>query len=268
MQWIYGIGELLEYTKINNLKLGFVNISEWEKSINRSTIHNASLSNPGTKSTLIPNPVMDDIINEVILENIPKKKHKFIFHPLWARGGDVAIQAVRELEYEDSEFHAFTYLLSLHNHPDSFFHNHMGVDKKTLFRHLAESEYFIYPLYTPYQDVHKDTFSCAVAEALALGVIVITYPLGALPENFNDYCIWLDAPPGANFEKMQLESLSKDEDGIFKYTDNIITKIKYLESNPELKQYYKNAGKQYILDNFNINKIGKMWETFINDLIK
>jgi glycosyltransferase involved in cell wall biosynthesis len=268
MQWIYGIGEMVEYTKINNLKLGFVNISEWEKSMNSGIINHALLNNSEIKSTLIPNPVMDDVINEVLLENIPKKKHKFIFHPLWARGGDVAVQAIRELEYEDSELHAFTYLLSLHDHSDSFFHNHMSVDKKTLFRHLAESEYFIYPLYTPYQDVHKDTFSCAVAEALALGVIVITYPLGALPENFNDYCVWLDAPPGANFEKMQLESLSKDEDGIFKYTDNITTKIKYLESNPELKQHYKNIGKQYILDNFNINKIGKMWETFVNDLIK
>ncbi|MBM4225292.1 MAG: hypothetical protein FJ167_11020, partial [Gammaproteobacteria bacterium] len=31
MQWIYGIQEMIDYSKENNLKLGFVNISEWEK---------------------------------------------------------------------------------------------------------------------------------------------------------------------------------------------------------------------------------------------
>ena len=154
----------------------------------------------------------------------------------------------------------------IHGHEDSFFYNHQGVDKKTLFTHLAESEYFIYPLYTPYKDVHKDTFACTVAEALALGVIVVTYPLGALPEIYKDYCVWLDAPPGADLDLMQVEKLSKDEENLFNYTENIVDKINYLENNPEIKEQYKNKGKEYILDNFNINKIGKMWEDYINEL--
>jgi glycosyltransferase involved in cell wall biosynthesis len=108
---------------------------------------------------------------------------------------------------------------------------------------------------------------CVVAEALALGVIVITYPLGALPENYKDYCVWLDPPPGADFERMQTESLSKDEEGTFKYTDSIVEKINYLEANPEIKAYYRYAGRQYILNNFNINKVGKMWENTINELL-
>ena len=143
MQWIYGIGEMVEYTKTNNLKLGFVNISEWEKSMNRSTIHHASLSNSGTKSTLIPNPVMDDMINEVLNLNIARKPHKFIFHASWARGGNIAFDAINQLDFPDKELHAFDYLMTIHDYKEPFFYRHDGVDKLTLFKHLAESEYFV-----------------------------------------------------------------------------------------------------------------------------
>jgi len=164
-------------------------------------------------------------------------------------------------------FNAFDYLLATHHHQDSFFNLHNGVDKKTLFTNIAESEYFIYPLYTPYQDVHKDTFSCVVAEAIALGAIVITYPLGALPENFEGFCQWLDFPEGVDVEKMQGEALTKDLDGKFTITDNIVEKIKFLEENPEIKEDIRRRGKDYILSKFNVNKIGSMWVDFINDLV-
>lgn len=263
MQWIYGISEILQYSIKNNLKLGFVNISEWERSMTSPVINTAITQLPGTQTCLIPNPIMDDIITEVLDSKPIKKPHKVVFHAAWARGGNVAVQAVRELNWPDAEFHAFDYLMCTHFHPDSFFNMHNGVDKKTLFTHVAESEYFIYPLYTPYQDVHKDTFSCVVAEAIALGAIVVTYPLGALPENFNDYCIWLDFPDGANPIKMQQEPLSKDEPGIFKCTSNIVQKINYLESNPDIKRNIQSRGKEYILNKFNSTKIGNMWIDFI-----
>lgn len=268
MQWIYGLSEIIEYTKENNLKLGFVNISEWEKSMTQGVIDSIKSHIPHTKQTLIPNPVMDDIINEVLETNPTKKSHKFIFHAAWARGGNVAIEAVKQLDYPDSEFHAFDYLMATHAHKDSFFKMHNGVDKKTLFTHLAESDYFIYPLYTPYKDVHKDTFSCVVAEAIALGAIPVTYPLGALPENFEGHCVWIDFPDKADPIKMQSEPLSRDEEGIFK--DNvpkIIDKIKYLEANPQVKEELRQKGKQYILDKFSFNKVGSMWINFINQLI-
>lgn len=268
MQWVYGLQEIIDYTKENNLKLGFVNISEWEKSMTQGIVNTIKNSIPELKQTLIPNPVMDDIINEVLESNPIKKSHKFIFHAAWARGGNVAIETVRQLNYPDSEFHAFDYLMATHAHQDPFFKMHNGVDKKTLFTHLAESDYFIYPLYTPYQDVHKDTFSCVVAEAIALGAIPITYPLGALPENFDGYCIWLDAPPNSRpFKEMQKESLSKDLDGVYKYTNHIVEKIKYLEANPQIKEELRSKGKQYILDKFNSNKVGSMWIDFINQLL-
>lgn len=265
MQWIYGISEIIEYCVKNGLKLSFVNISEWERKMNQGVIDFAKNRIPSLIQTTIPNPIMEDIIEEVLSENIERKKHKFVFHAVWARGGNVAVDAVRQLPYENKEFHAFDYLMATHPHPDSFFKMHNGVDKKTLFRHIAESDYFVYPLYTPYKDVHKDTFSCVVAEAIALGCIVLTYPLGAVPENFKDYCVWLDFPPDTNPEQMQLEQLSKDENGKFKYTQNIIDKITYLENNPNLKDKMRKGGKEYILDRFNSNTIGKMWDELLKN---
>jgi hypothetical protein len=265
MQWIYGIGEIIEYCVKNGLKLSFVNISEWERKMNQGVIDFAKNRIPSLIQTTIPNPIMDDIIEEVLNENIERKRHKFVFHAVWARGGDVAVNAVRQLPYEDKEFHAFDYLMATHPHPDSFFRKHNGVDKKTLFRHIAESDYFIYPLYTPYKDVHKDTFSCVVAEAIALGCIVLTYPLGAVPDNFNDYCVWLDFPPDTNPQQMQIEQLSKDDNGRFQYTQNIIDKINYLENNPDVKEKLRQGGKEYILNRFNSNTIGKMWDELLKN---
>ena len=268
MQWIYGINEIMDYTKQNNLSLGFVHISDWEKGMTGDLTESIKNNNSeiNVQVATIPNPIMDEMINQVLSSNPRRKQHKFVFHAAWARGGNVAVQAVRELDYPDTEFHSFDYLMATHHHQDPFFNLHNGVDKKTLFTNIAESEYFIYPLYTPYQDVHKDTFSCVVAEAIALGAIVVTYPLGALPENFDGYCVWLDFPPDTNPEQMQKEALSKDLEGKFTITSNIVEKIKYLEENPQIKQEIRQKGKDYIVSKFNVDTVGKMWDDLIAKL--
>ena len=268
MQWIYGINEITDYAKQNNLSLGFVHISDWEKGMTGDLTESikSKENDLNVQISTIPNPIMDEMINQVLSSNPKRKQHKFVFHAAWARGGNVAVQAVRELNYPDSEFHSFDYLMATHHHQDSFFNLHNGVDKKTLFTNISESEYFIYPLYTPYQDVHKDTFSCVVAEAIALGAIVVTYPLGALPENFDGYCVWLDFPPDTNPEQMQKEALSKDLDGKFNYTPNIVEKIKFLEENPQIKEEIRQKGKDYIISKFNVNTVGQMWDDLISKL--
>jgi len=268
MQWVYGIDQITNFVKNNNLSLGFVHISDWEKGMTgglTESIKNKE-ENVNVQITTIPNPIMDEMIEQVLSSNPRRKPHKFVFHAAWARGGNVAVEAVRELNFPDSEFHAFDYLMATHNHQDSFFNLHNGVDKKTLFTNIAESEYFIYPLYTPYQDVHKDTFSCVVAEAIALGAIVVTYPLGALPENFEGYCAWLDFPPDTNPEQMQKEALTKDLDGKFKITSNIVEKINFLEANPHVKNEIRQKGKEYIVSKFNVNTVGQMWDNLISKL--
>lgn len=266
MQWLYGMGEIIDYVNENNLSLGIVNISLWERDMNINTILNISKKVNNTQLALIPNPVTDDILTEVKNMNLSKKPGKFVFHAAWARGGNVAMDVVRKIDKPNKEFHAFDYLMATHRHEDEFFNLHNGVDKITLFKHLAEAEYFIYPLYTPYQDVHKDTFSCVVAESIALGTVPITYPLGALPENFSGYCGWVDAPEGINLRQMNQEALSKDLNHTFDNSDLILNKYNELETTGILKNYVKENGFNYIIDNFKVETVGKQWVDFLNRL--
>jgi glycosyltransferase involved in cell wall biosynthesis len=263
LQWCYGIDKIIEFVKENNLKLAFIDISQWQKELTQSSVDHARRELPnGIIQTLIPNPIMDDEIRKVLALNIPKKKHKVVFHASWPRGGNVAIQTVRDLGWTDAEFHAFDYLLCIHDHKDSCFFNHSGVDKQTLFRHIAEAEYFIYPLYTPYQDVHKDTFSCVVAEALAFNTSVVTYPLGALPEIYKSYVNWTEWPAGVDLEKLKTEPLTKDTR--FNTTIPLVKKIQELEQNIEYRANTLAGASSYILDSFNLAKVGYWWETLID----
>jgi len=270
MQWIYGIDSIVNYVKKHNLNLGIVHISDWEKKMtgNVSRTIQENLGEESVKIETIPNPIMDEIIDEILKEKPIKKPHKFIFHASWARGGNIAYSAIDKLTYVDKEFHAFDYLITIPSNDAKFFYKHDGVDKKTLFKHLAESEYFIYPLYTPYQDVHKDTFSCVVAEAIALGVTVITYPLGALYDNYKDYCQWLQLPVGFDLETVQNEPLTKDLDGKFKIDENIVHMIHYLEQNPQAKNLVKDNGYNYITSKYKLETIGNMWLNYIENLCK
>ena len=274
MQWVYSIGEMQTYCKENNLKFGLVHISNWEKNKNFGVLEGfkAQLGADKVFDTLIPNPVMDDVMKEVLAEGRAKKPNKFIFHAGWARGGNVALAAVRELmgedtKYQDAEFHAYDYLMCTHDHLDPFFHRHNGQDKKTVFTNLQESEYFLYPLYTPYKDVHADTFSCVVAEAIAMGTIVITYPLAALPENFDGMVHWLPFPAEVDKEKVLNSHLYKDEEGYFNRAEPVKEAIKYLEAHPEEKEKLRAAGKNIIFEKYSVDVIGKQWVNFLNEMM-
>ena len=71
MQWVYGIDQITNFVKNNNLSLGFVHISEWEKKmtggLTKSIVDREKDTN--VQVSLIPNPVMDEMINEVIYSN-------------------------------------------------------------------------------------------------------------------------------------------------------------------------------------------------------
>jgi glycosyltransferase involved in cell wall biosynthesis len=267
MQWIYGIHEMLDYVKSNNLKLIFIHISSWEQSMNNNCVKFAKDIYDQTDSVLIPNPIYDDIILETY-NNMPERNPKrFIFHANWMRGGDVCYNIFQKLDIKDKELHFFDYFLGIHDYDSENVFKHGSVDKKRLFYELAKSEYFIYPLVTIHNDIHKDTFSCVVAEAIAMGVTPITYPIGAMKDNFKNFCMWADYPDNINIDHLNNEPLTKDTDHKFKNNiDNFIKAINFLEKNPSLKNFIKNNGKKYIIDNFNINKIGKKWAELINSI--
>jgi glycosyltransferase involved in cell wall biosynthesis len=253
LAWMYSMKELTEYARKHNLKLGVVHISEWERKHNKSTVDGmeVDLKQP-IYTTIIPNSITTDIIEDIEKLQLERKPHRAVFHAQWSRGASTALEAIKELGWSEDDFVTFDYLQSA---------SKQRADKTILYRELAQSDYFIFPSFTSGRLVYKDTFSCAVAEALAMGVIVVAYPLGALPEYYNEYCTWADYPPGVNVEKLNSERLT--EEPLMGNVSTIVEKVKYLENNPTFKQQLREAGKKYIKETFNIEKIGPRWEDYL-----
>lgn len=250
LAWGYSYNEMVKYISENNLKFGLISVSKWAKNHN-SEIYDIFKSH-GFESNhiIIPNSVATDIIKETLSIPPQRHPHRFIHHGQWSRGGATALRAIKELNWLDAEFKSFDYIDKKN-----------GLDKKTLFNIIASSEYFIYPQITHGKLVYKDTFSVSIAEAIGLGVIVLTYPLGAVPEYFGNYCQFLEYPPNINTEKLNRERLS-EEPGL-DYTQNIIEKINWLEANPQIKEEIRDKGIKYISETFNINNIGPLWNNYL-----
>lgn len=252
MAWVYCINEMIEFCNDHKLKMGFVNVSKWAQSQNEWSIKLGQSSIENTVDTIIPNPIMVDLIDEIESEEaVQKRERSSIFHAQYGRGGDVAHRTLKDLGWED--MHLFDYV-----NPAN------GTDKKIVFRKLLESDYFIYPLYHPNGCVYKDTFSCSVAEAIASGVIVVTYPLGAIPEYFSDGCVFIDFPEETNMDKMLSETVTCDA----QYMDSIDTvkrKILDIENTPGLKETIRSRSKNTIKSRFSIDVVGMLWETLLKD---
>ena len=69
-------------------------------------------------------------------------------------------------------------------------------DKTFVFNAYTKARYFIYPLMNSENGlIHRDTFACVVAEAIACGVEVLTYPVAALKEYYDGLVTWIPLPP-------------------------------------------------------------------------
>lgn len=253
LAWGYSYNEMINFVKNNNLNLGLVSISNWAKGENDNYL--PIFKDKGFKvlDGIIPNPVDSELFNEVLSNPPLRKKHKIIFHAQWSRGGDVAKNASYRMGWDDLEFKSFDYVNS-----------QGGIDKKTLFNEIASSEYFIFPILTHGKLMYQDTFSLSVAEAIGLGTTVLTYPLGAIPENFGDYCHYIEYPEGVDVETLRKNKVF--EEPRFSETDNIVNLINQLEGLPQVKNEISSKGIEYIKDTFDINKIGPMWVNFFNEL--
>lgn len=249
LAWMYYLADLKDYAVKNNLQVGYINISEWGKGHHQENIDFLKQHIPDVKVVTLPNAMTIDVMQEVLAQNLERKSKKVIFPAQWSRGGDVALKAVKELGWE-AEFKTFDYV-NLSN----------GVDKQTLFTELATSDYFIFPQYTPNGNVYKDMHSCAVGEAIGMGVVVVSYPLGSHEEHYGGHYIKLDFPPDIDMEKMMSERVSTEPK--MDYTENIVRIVKFLEDNAHIKDYMREKGKSYVLNTFNIDKIGPKWIEYL-----
>ena len=254
MAWQYGIGELSDFCLENKIDLQLVFPSAFAQSHNIHNYFRFKDVGINVSRVIIPNPIEDQLAEKILSENIQKDPNKVIFPAQYGRGGDIAKKVIDEV---GGDFHLYTFDYTDHG---------KGVDKQTLFRELASSEYFIFPLYHPNACVYKDTFSCAVAEAIAMGVKVITYPLGALTEYFNEGCYYADFPPHTNINKMYSEKVSCEVpymgdtrtlvDAFKKVTDPDSGEFSHLASTSNL-----------IRKQFSIDEVGSQWSCLISKYI-
>jgi glycosyltransferase involved in cell wall biosynthesis len=209
----------------------------------------------------IENPLMLDMFKN----NILKEKYSFVFFASYERGGEIAMNAYKKMQYPNKRMY-FT-------SPDTDELNRKDItfdiipirwsDKKSTFQLLSKMEYFIYPLALPsrrgYQ-FHKDTDGLVVAESLLHEVIVITYPVGALKEKYGDHLIYLPFPPNVDTHILEgPDQISVPEFHSEFVLESIIKTVEFLENNPNLKEIIKKRGKEFILNKKEPTQIGNEW---------
>lgn len=134
-------------------------------------------------------------------DDFQKDRGSWCFHACFGRGGAVALRAFREVRLRKPEaaqvFHGMSYISTDRMEEEgALVHWHGSMTKTQLAAMFARTEYFVYPLGTPDGDVHHDTFACCILEAMAMGVIVVTWAVACIPSLYGDLVVALPPPRG------------------------------------------------------------------------
>jgi glycosyltransferase involved in cell wall biosynthesis len=280
--YIYGFDKVKSYVEKHGLRYAVVHLSEWSRGLNAGT---AEALSPGARQVIIPNPIMTDLIREVQKDAaIERIKRSFVFHAEWSRGGQVAYQAASATGWKDAPFTACSYYTpispgnnnnnnkNLENKAKLIFRGSLG--KRDVLTELARAEYFVYPLtllagHGGDDDgrVHKDTFACCVAEACAMGAIVLTYPVAALPETYRDCVYWLDFPPGCkDLDHLRTRPLSHDP--AMTQTAHITEALLRLDADPALRARLRKRAREWVMENYGVERVGGMWDKFLTEVLE
>lgn len=227
----------------NSVDKVLIHVSEWSKRAVCSSMTAGGYDN--YKQVVIPNPYIDIGEDSTLVDKIPGS---FVFHACWERGGSVAERIVKKCGGR-------LYRCDYHN-------PNFCMDKSKLYDVLKRCEYFVYPLVLLSGSVHRDTHACVVAEAMAHGVIVLTYPIAALKTSYpGDSMIYVDFPEGAKVEELMSDAPSVTDFSLLSESavDKFCEKIKFLEANPWLKQQIRERAKNWVKNKFSEREIGKQW---------
>lgn len=74
------------------------------------------------------------------------------------------------------------------------------LSKRALASRLRRSDYMVYPLVLDGGSVHHDTFACGVLEAMASGVLVVSWDVACLRTVFGDLITLLPPPPSPGYD--------------------------------------------------------------------
>ena len=182
-------GSLLNYLYKTSKPIYTVHLAEWCKGLSMLAMPDV-IASKLLKHYVVPNGLLDPL--PVINSSIHPPNSMFIAS--FERGGKVAQQVWSLLKERDNDRWGDFIVKAYTDKREQ-------VDKVTIYKLFENIRYFIYPLVLPNDShlgtvVHRDTFGCCVAEAIACGVEVFSYPVGALPEHYGDMVHWLPFPDG------------------------------------------------------------------------
>jgi glycosyltransferase involved in cell wall biosynthesis len=178
------------------------------------------------------------------------RKGNWVFHASYERGGEVAMRIMERAHTIMPEsaklLHYASYYTPDHQKQvqgsgkcNTVYHG--SLSKIGVSSLLSQCDYFIYPLVHNNGTVHHDTYGSVMLEALARGVIVITWNVACIPSVYSDYVVKIDPKcvggyePFARFGENKW-MLSDEAIGMF------VEKIRELEENPDEKERLRANG--------------------------
>ena len=150
---------------------------------------------------LISSRIVENAISPALChDTLPDKTlGKWVFCAVRERGFDVTYQVFKQVQSTRParavELHLATYYpCDQPQHIDIAYHN--SLSKHSMKELLRDADFFVYPLVLPNAIVHHDTFACVVLEAVAAGVIVVTWDVACMRDVYgNCPSVILVAPP-------------------------------------------------------------------------
>lgn len=212
-----------------------VGVSEWVRSHYTHLFDNAHL-------WVTPNAVSTRFHDNCIVPQ--KTQGKWCFHATFNRGASVAIRVFEKISKvapgAAKEFNMMSYYTPDAKHvTPPFVIRHGSLSKTKVAEILKYSEYFVYPLATPENDVHHDTYGCVIMEALAMGVIVVTWNVACIPQLYSDYVVGLDPPAGyPRHQRFVRDPWFSSDEAVNRLTQAVLE----LEMNPHKKQAIRERG--------------------------
>lgn len=233
---------VIHYLKHNGFHVKLACVSEWVRRHYLNVLEHENVC-------LVPNGVSPAMFKGTMQKN----KGHWCFHAVFERGGEVAIRCftkVRSIFPESAQkIHVMSYytdtIINTQEEHEHTVEVHGSVSKNAIADILASSEYFMYPLVLPTNSVHHDTFACVILEALALGVIVVTWNIACIPHVYGDYVVGLD--PAIDYPKdarMMTHPWFNSDEAISMMTKAVLE----LEMQPKKKEEIRQRGMQWARD--------------------
>ncbi len=176
-----------------------------------------------------------------------ERRGAWCFHPWFVRGGSVAVRVFERVRHTLPDAACSFHVLSYHTKDSSalpaFVQHHGSLSKTEVASRLAATEYFVYPLVHPHGEMHHDTFGCVILEALAMGVIVITWNVACNPKLYGDHIVALPPPPqyAADAGWGHIEPWFLSDEAVGQLADTVIA----IEADPARKAELRRRGMQW-----------------------